>query len=128
MKKVSITRILGVVAILTMSIVSCKKDKNIDDDDIKTVETPTEVKGNTDAEKYFANTLVSVIKSNCVNCHSGYHGHDDSSNFSTYTRAASRASDMYNLVKSGSMPIDAAKLAQKDIDKFKKFNDFITGN
>ncbi len=77
------------------------------------------------AENYFDNTLQSVIKTNCITCHSGHHSGNNLSNYSSFDNARNRASQMYNLVNSGSMPQGTGKLPQAEIDKFKEFMDLV---
>ncbi|MBK3519921.1 cytochrome c family protein [Carboxylicivirga marina] len=77
------------------------------------------------AETFYNNTLKSVITTNCISCHAGYHSKDNSSNYGNLTNAINNASGMYNQVNSGNMPLDGDKLSQDDIDKFEDFMDLV---
>ena len=75
------------------------------------------------AEAYYNDNLKSIIDNRCTNCHGNYHNQENSSNYSTYANAIVKAGGMYNQVNSGGMPKGGAKLAQSEIDMFKKFSE-----
>ncbi|MCU4163765.1 c-type cytochrome [Carboxylicivirga caseinilyticus] len=77
------------------------------------------------AKNYFTNTLQPVITANCVSCHTGHHSQSNSSNYGVLANAINSATSMYNMVNSGNMPKDAAKLSQTDIDKFAEFKNLV---
>ncbi|MBS2100029.1 hypothetical protein [Carboxylicivirga linearis] len=77
------------------------------------------------AKNYYNNTLKSVITTNCVSCHEGYHSRSNGSNYGELTNAINSATTMYNQVNSGNMPKDGDKLSQTDIAKFEEFKNLV---
>ena len=78
------------------------------------------------AEAYFNDELKTVIDNRCTTCHGGYHSQENSSKYANFTNAMAKAGGMYNQVNSGGMPKGGAKLAQNEIDMFKKFSDLVS--
>lgn len=99
---------------------SCSKDEeeNIIPDNTN---TNIELKA---AEEYFNQNLKTLITAKCVSCHTGYHS-SGSNNFSVFTNARNKASQMYDQVNQGTMPKGGSKLSDNDINKFKSFKELV---